>query len=960
MELAARVKRRLSAMRRTPIMRSARHVGSLPPAREASEWRPPARRPPTWLWIVAILLIVAVTVAGVAVFYDRAQSRVRQQLLVTRFEGNVSREEILAWHALTERRLSDQTIGEFSSARRQTDNVLVSMINSDATPAIFEIRDLLQTYRAAVDDAMQQLRGGNVVQAYSIDQTRMNPRFGLLREAMVEAFVAFGQQASAASRRAVEVSVALLIGALSAIGILAWRFDLTHQIAARLAGEHAALRRSEERFRALVQNASDVIAIFEADGTARYASASFQRVLGYEPGALIGSASVDLVHPADIGRVREAFIQALRAPGVGQGVTFQARHRNGSWRRLEAVLVNLLAEPAVDGVVANARDVTERWRAEDALREAESRYRALVERVPAVTYITDVANDDHRTVYISPQVETILGWSPAEWLADPEHWMKTIHPDDRERVMAEDARTGATGEPFRAEYRLRRRDERYIWVHDEAVPIEGQSEAVRLWQGVMFDITERRDRENQLAHQAFHDPLTGLPNRMLFMDRLTQALDQAPRVGHVVAVLFLDLDTFKLVNDRFGHDAGDRLLTAVAHRLEATLRPGDVLARLGGDEFTIMIANLHDRDASVHAAQRIIEQLRPPFTLDDRQVTVASSIGIAVSDGHDSPDEVVGHADLALYAAKRRGSAQVAVFDPAMTLDAADQQRLKVDLDRALRRGELQLYFQPVVDLATGRLLEVESLVRWAHPERGLLPPADFLQAAEEAALIVPLGRWVLEAACQQTQRWRTDAPGAAPLPVSVNISPRQLAQPTFAADVTATLRATGLPPELLKLEIGENDAAGLVDEWIGSLRVLKNLGVGLTVDNFGTHNVGLGVLRRMPIDTVKLDHSLIGGLERDRDGAALVRAVVGYARSSGLTIVAEGIETADQVRDLRSIGCDRGQGFFIAKPLPASEIAVLLAQPEEWSRMLAAFASLPESGTSSSSTSDDPSRTPG
>lgn len=907
-----------------------------------------------WVAVVAAFLIVSITIAGVVISYRQAQDRVQQQILVTRLEGGVVQEEVIAWGALTERQLGPTTIGELESTRRRTDAVVSTLIRSGGGDAAFEIRDLLASYRAAVGNALRFLAAGQVDQAYAVDRAQLDPALRVLREAMAEASLSLGYQAGRASRRAAETSSALVASALLALGLLAFRVDRTRRQSARLAGEHDALRRSEARFRSLVQNSSDMISIFTADGTLRYTSPTFERVLGYRPAAILGRDPKTMVHPDDVGGVREAFIRALQNPGVGHATEFRAKHRNGAWRHLDVIMVNLLAEPDVDGIVANARDVTERKQTEQALREAETRYRALVEQVPAVTYMKELNAGRFRFVYVSPQVAAILGWPQADWLNDPEHRITITHPDDRERVLAQDARAEATGEPFRLEYRQRTRDGRYVWVHDEAVPILDERGVPHRWQGVLFDITERREREARLTHRAFHDPLTGLPNRALFMDRLSQALAAAPESQQAVAVLFLDLDRFKEINDGFGHETGDRLLSAVGQRLQAVLRPQDMLARLGGDEFTILLDDVSDSKVATDMAERILEQLRPPFMVNDQRVTTATSIGIAISDGHDSPDDTVCYADLALYAAKRKGSGHVAVFDPAMTVDAESDQRLEVDLRGALHRGEVQLYYQPVVDLATGRLLEVEALVRWAHPDRGLLPPTDFLEAAERVGLAVPLGQWVLGAACLQAQRWRGDVSDGSPLPVSVNVSPHHLREPTFATDVARALHDAGLAPDLLKLEIGETDLLEYADEHTDGLQALKDLGVGLVVDNFGTDHAGLRVLTRMPIDTVKIDHEFVGGLGRDRDDAALVRAVVGFARSLGLTVAAEGVETADQVRELRALGCDRGQGFYFARPRPGDEIGSLLAHPAEWARMLASFTTVLDVGGANGPAAED------
>lgn len=892
----------------------------------------------TWLAIGAALVIVAITAGGVATLDERAEAQVERRLLLTRFEGHVDQEAVIVRYALNAQRLSSATTVELVKARRQTDGLLARLVRPGDDP-VFEMRGLLRAYREAGDDIIQALAVGQVEQAFGVDQLRATPALGLVRDATDDANIAADYLSAAASRRAAEISGALVVGALVAIGLLAWRVDRARRAAARLAGEHDTLRGSEERFRALVQNSSDVISVHEPDGTVRYASPAVERMLGYPPVATLGRPVLEAIHQDDAPIARQTLDRVLRDPGVGQAVELRVRHRDGSWRDLEAIVVNLMDEPSVVGVVANARDIGERKRAAEALREAESRYRALVEQVPAVTYLERFQDDRYRMVYVSPQAETILGWAPQDWLDDPDHAFTIVHPDDLERVASEDARAGRTGQPFRVEYRQRTRDGRYIWVHDEAVPIERDGEDRWSWQGVVFDITERRERELRLAHQAFHDPLTGLPNRALFMDRLGDALGDAEAGDRALAVFFLDLDGFKRINDRLGHEVGDQLLVAVGRRIQELLRPGDLLARLGGDEFTILLDDIAHPDVAIATAERILARLLLPFALDDQSVKVAASIGIAVSDGGDSPDEALGAADLALYAAKRKGSGHYAIFHPAMIMDAEGDRRLEADLRRALERDEVQLYYQPVVELATGRLLEVEALLRWSHPERGLLPPTDFLDAAERVGLAVPLGRWVLGAAARQARRWRTDHPARPSVPISVNVSPSHLRDPAFETDVAGALAAADLVPELLKLEIGERDLLAYAGTRVDGLQALKALGVGLVVDNFGKDHGGLGVIQRLPIDAVKIDHALIGSLGRDRDASALVRAVIGFTRSLGRTVAAEGIESADQVRELRELGCDRGQGFYFARPRPGDEIGAILADPTDWEQTLPAVA---------------------
>ena len=653
------------------------------------------------------------------------------------------------------------------------------------------------------------------------------------------------------------------------------------------------------------------------------------RIFGAEPGAFTPSYEAFLarVHADDRPRVEAAVLQTL-----------QRHHRlelecgivreNGSEGIIHSRAVVIRDE---DGhpvrMVGTAQDVTERTRAERARQAAEAKYRALIEQIPAVVY-TDRRVGTSQTYFVSPQIEAMLGYTPEEYLADGELWARSLHDDDRARVFAEVERSTSTGEPLRAEYRLRARDGRVVWVRDEAMPVADPSGGAPIWQGVLLDISERKALEGQLRHQAFHDALTGLPNRALVLDRLEHARARASRLGSTIAVLFLDLDNFKVINDGLGHAAGDELLVGVARRLWLAVRDGDTVARLGGDEFVCVLEDLDGVPEAEAIAGRVADRLTAPVVISGHEVVVSASIGIAVGSSSilEEPEVLLGNADQAMYAAKRAGKARAVTFDPIMNARAWNRLELESDLRRAIDEGDLFLVYQPIVDLGTGSVPEVEALVRWRHPLRGIVQPSDFVAVAEESDLIFRLGRRVLDEACLHAMTW-AGAVGGPPV-VAVNLSARQFADPDLVGDVAAILSRTGLPPARLRLEITERVALADDTPTTQTLAALHALGVGLAIDDFGTGYSGLGTLKGSLVDTLKIDRSFVAGLGGDDRDTAIVRAVLALAGALGMVTVAEGVETDGQVAALRSLGCDRGQGFLFARPMAHDDLARYLHAP--------------------------------
>jgi diguanylate cyclase (GGDEF)-like protein/PAS domain S-box-containing protein len=554
------------------------------------------------------------------------------------------------------------------------------------------------------------------------------------------------------------------------------------------------VRRSEERFRSLVRNASDTVLIVAEDGSVAYESTAVERMLGFAPYERVGMPLLDLLHPDDQFAGQRWLAEVRREPGAEGRVELRARHADGSWRVIEAVAKNLLDDAAVGGVVVNYRD-----------------------------------------------------------------------------------------------------------------------------------ITERKQLEGQLLHQAFHDQLTGLPNRTLFLDRLEHAWARAGRGSQPLAVIFLDLDDFKGINDALGHAAGDEALQVAAARIAACLGPGDTVARVGGDEFAVLIEDVPDGPTPGRLAERVLDQLRQPFQLASSEVTIRASAGIASARTTDEPDELLRNADIAMYQAKSQGKGRIVRYKRSMRDATLGRLQLKADLLLGLERGEFGIVYQPIVDLRTGGALGVEALLRWSHPRLGPIAPAGFVHLAEESGAIVPIGRWVLREATRRAREWQL-ALGRS-VRMSVNLSARQLADPHLVDYVSASLAAAGLPAGSLVLEITEGALVDDVDGAVATLNELRRLGVRLAIDDFGTGYSSLNYLRQLPVDIIKIDRSFVIELGRSDAQRALLRSIVGLARTLRLESVAEGIETPGQVDELRALGVRVGQGFFFARPLPADQAITFLAR---------------------------------
>ncbi len=576
------------------------------------------------------------------------------------------------------------------------------------------------------------------------------------------------------------------------------------------------------------------------------------------------------------------------------------------------------------------RYAIERHRSELALRESEQRYALAMQGANDGIWDWDLLRGQ---VFLSERWRAMVGLSPDEPDVPAESWFARVADGDRERVRAAFAAAAAAGDSLVAlEHRMRCGDGSSLWVATRGALVRDEGGRVIRMAGSMSDISARKRAEEQLVHDAFHDGLTALANRSLFLDRLGMALSAQQR-GHqgTFAVLFLDLDRFKTVNDSLGHSVGDRLLVAIARRLERLMRPSDTVARLGGDEFAVLAFGVREASDAVHIAERVHRNLVAPFQIDDQEVHITASIGIALPEpAGASADGLLRDADLAMYRAKAAGPGRYEVFDLELHRASVQLLKLETELRRGVAAGDFVMHYQPIVSLATGRIAGFEALARWQHPERGLVPPEHFIALAEETGLVVHLGWQVLDSACRQACLWQERFPTDPPYFMSVNVSGKLFAQDGAVEQLLRILEASRLPPESLRLEVTESVVLHHGDEVMRRLRLLRDFGVQLSIDDFGTGYSSLSYLQRFRYDELKIDRSFVSDIA-GADSLAIVETILSLANHLGIGVVAEGIETAEQLAHLRSLGCPHGQGYWFAKPLAPAAAEELLASNTRW-----------------------------
>ncbi len=703
---------------------------------------------------------------------------------------------------------------------------------------------------------------------------------------------------------------------------------LAHKVAqrerdlARRIEAERALRESEKKYREVVENAQEGICVLQ-NGMLRFVNRSMINTLGYKEDEWEGKSFLEFIHPEDRPRAQQHYLRRRKGdPSPPQRHRWRVLRRDGTMRWVEASGVNIQWEdgPATLYFLA---DVTEKMQAEESLRKSEARLARAQEMALLGCWELDLQSGE---LMFSDHLMNLLELSPMMKPRELGQFLELIHPEDREQVEQnlEKVMVGETN-LVHDEFRLGTGGEG-IYAHQIVELIHDEKGRPSQLLGVIQDVTARRRSEEQIAHQAYHDPLTGLPNRFLFNDRLNMAIAHAQRSNQKLGVLFLDLDHFKDINDTLGHTWGDLVLKAVGNRLKGLVREEDTVARLGGDEFILLVHGTLQADFAVHVADRILRALKDPFLVAGRKLHLTASIGISVfpQDGRDA-QTLIANADLAMYRAKRSGRNNYRLYTPNMNLEVLRRIRLGNGIRQALERDEFRIYYQPKLEIESGRITGVEALLRWKRRDGRKVPPDEFIPLAEENGLIVPIGRWVLEQACREVKGWMEQ--GIEGCRLAVNLSPRQFQQKHLAQEISDILDKTGLPAQRLELEITENAVMLNVEMAIRILDELRELGVGLAIDDFGRGYSSFYYLKRFPMDTLKIDRLFVSDVTSDPRSASIVRSIIDLGRHLELTVVAEGVENKEQLSFLRSNRCHQVQGFLFSLPLDRHEIRRFLEQ---------------------------------
>lgn len=731
-----------------------------------------------------------------------------------------------------------------------------------------------------------------------------------------------GVEITALHKNGHEIPVEVSFGEIDSDG--ARRFTAVMRDITKRKKAEKTIRESESRFRLLATYSPAVIFQTDAEGNWIFINDTWCRMTGLTTEESMGGGWAKAIHPGDFDRLHKEWKQAARTQREFS-IEFRLVNISGNIHQVSGrVVAHYNDENEPDGFFGTIVDITQTKRMETELRTA--RDAALEKEYKLRTLFTSMNEgltqvDDNEIIeFVNDRLCEMTGYEREELIGKTT--LNVFFDEEGRRAVAKANKQRMKGIPGQYEARLRKKSGEMLWVLISGAPIVNAEGAVTGTLGMFMNISERKRIEAQLLHDAFHDALTGLANRALFMDHLRMTIERCrSRHSNFYAVLFIDFDRFKVINDSLGHSEGDELLKQAAQRLTSCTRSGDLAARLGGDEFVILLSEMPEAGDAVRVAERIQDELRNSFVLDSGEVFMSASIGVALGTGdYNKAEDMLRDADIAMYRAKSGGGTRYQVFDQSMHTQATARLQLETELRQAFERCEFEVHYQPIVNLLTRKLNGFEALARWRHPKRGMISPAEFIPAAEETGLILPLGRWILEESCRQMKNWQNTAPSAASLYVSVNLSFKQFLQTDLPEQVSKALVAAKLAPRCLKLEITESHLVENREKAVEIMHRLRALGVELSLDDFGTGYSSLSYLHYLPIDNLKIDRSFVGRMTESDENREIVRTIIKLAQNLKMKTVAEGIETADQLAELNRLNCESGQGYFFSKPLEAKK----------------------------------------
>ena len=682
-----------------------------------------------------------------------------------------------------------------------------------------------------------------------------------------------------------------------------------------------ALIKSEAFLTTIFDSIRDPFCILDKSFNVIRANQSYAQMKNAKLGDLIGGTCFEVLHkrnrPCDDCIIEKTFKSGdscAKEKNVAPPGTLQ------TWVQIFTYPI-LDQDGTITHVIEYIRDITEQKRTEAALRESEERYALAARGANDGLWDWDLRNN---RIYYSFRWKSMLGYGEKEFTDHPEEWFSRVHPDDRDELKAKiSAHLNDRNPHFESEYRIMHRDGTFRWVLCRGLAVRDKSNRASRMAGSQTDITSRKKAEEQLLYDAFHDDLTGLPNRALFTDRLQHMIYTLQRrTGDLFAVLFLDMDRFKVTNDSLGHTIGDQLLIAVAGKLSDCLRPGDTVARLGGDEFAVLLESIKEQKDAIEVAERIHAKLSKPLLVKGHEVFTSVSIGIALSSpDYERPEQILRDADIAMYQAKSKGNAGYEIFDKKMHATILDRLQLESDLRRAMDHGEFLLHYQPIMDLKSHRLIGFEALIRWEHPKRGLVYPLEFIPLAEENGLINSLGDWITRESCKQLQKWQRQYPMSPPLTMSINISSKQFLQPNLIDKLESAIKENGLAASSIALEITESMIMENVDMAITTMERLREMGFNIYIDDFGTGYSSLNYLHKFPVTALKIDRTFVNKISTSGENQEIIMSIVSLANSLNLDVIAEGVELSHQLSRIKELECQFGQGFFFSEPMESFAI---------------------------------------